>query len=103
MDELTSVQPCFAGWICRLKRFPSLLPYPPLSPEEDAASVLGTRWVRGRARRRPAGEAAAAAAAAAEASLHNGAPREGEGRRMQRGWKQEWWEHGRDKREAPWM
>lgn len=48
-----------------------------------------------KARLRTAGEAEAA-----EPSTHNGAAREGEGRRLQRGWEQEWWERGRDKREA---
>lgn len=78
VDELTSGRPCFVGWICSLKCFPSPFFPPPLSLKPDAALCLaGARWVRGSARLHPAGEAAAAAAA--ETSLHNGAPGRGRG------------------------
>lgn len=101
VDELTSGRSCFVGWICSLTPPPPSLPLPSSLKQDAALCLAGARWVRGRLH--PAGEAAAATAAAAEPSLHNGAPGEGEGRHMQGGWKQEWWEHGRDKRQALWM
>lgn len=86
---------CFPGWICSLKCFPS----PPLSPNGRLYCVWLGLHSKGKARLHTAGEAEAA-----EPSTHNGALREGEGKtvaaRLLGAWEQEWWEQGRDKREA---
>lgn len=68
---------CFPGWICSLKCFPS----PPLSPNGRLYCVWLRLHSKGKARLHTAGEAEAA-----EPNTHNGAPREGEGSRLQRDW-----------------